>query len=508
MDVIPVQGLEVLDWGQLGYGEALGRQVTSVEERIAGSSPDRLVLVEHPPVVTIGRSGSLDDLRIPEQELEREGVELYQVDRGGMATLHGPGQLVAYPIIKLKQGELHLYLRTLLEAVAAVVRTYGLEPELREGSPGVWVSSGKMASIGIAVRRWVTYHGMALNVNADLEAFRWIVPCGHPGERITSMEQELGFPLDMAEVKENFIAEFRKAFNYPEEPAKTPERARRPAWLTRPASSTAAIDQMEERLRQWGLATVCQSAGCPNLGECFERGTATFMILGTQCTRGCRFCAVDHGAPQHVDPEEPERVARAAQELGLEHVVVTSVTRDDLPDGGAGQFTRTIQHIRRRCPNARVEVLVPDFRGSLAALQGVCRAHPDVFNHNVETVARLYPRVRPRARYRRSLGVLEYAARGGLHVKSGLMLGLGETEREIAETLTDLKRTGCRYVTLGQYLAPSTDHAPVARYVTPNDFERWAETARSMGFKGVAAGPLVRSSYRADEMFGTRHVPS
>lgn len=503
-----MQGLEVLDWGQLAYGEALRRQMALVEERIAGSSPDRLVLVEHPHVVTIGRSGSLNDLRIAEDELEREGVELYQVDRGGMATFHGPGQLVAYPIIKLRQRDVHLYLRALLEAVAGVVRTYGLEPGFREGRPGVWVGSSKIASIGIAVRRWVTYHGMALNVNADLEAFSWIVPCGHPGERITSMEQELGFPLDMAEVKGNFIREFRKAFNYPEEPGKTPKGARHPAWLIRPAPSTAAIDQMGKRLRQWRLATVCQSARCPNLGECFERGTATFMILGTRCTRGCRFCAVDRGAPQHVDPEEPERVARAAQELGLEHVVVTSVTRDDLPDGGAGQFTRTIQHIRRRCPNARVEVLVPDFRGSLVALQGVCQAHPDVFNHNVETVARLYPRVRPQARYRRSLGVLEYAATGGLHVKSGLMLGLGETEREVAETLTDLKRTGCRYVTLGQYLAPSRDHAPVARYVTPDEFERWAETARSMGFKGVAAGPLVRSSYHADEILGAEQVPS
>ena len=209
-----------------------------------------------------------------------------------------------------------------------------------------------------------------------------------------------------------------------------------------------------------------------------------------------------------MDPGEPERVARAAQVLGLEHVVITSVTRDDLPDGGAGQFTRTIDHIRRQCPNARVEVLVPDFEGSLAALQRVCEAHPDVFNHNIETVARLYPCVRPQARYRRSLGVLEYAARGRLHVKSGLMLGLGETEREVAETLTDLKRTGCRYVSLGQYLAPSKDHVPVARYVTPEEFAGWAEATRSMGFKAVAAGPLVRSSYRADEMFKAEHVLS
>ena len=508
MNVIPFQGLEVLDWGPLGYGEALRRQMSLVEERISGSSPDRLVLVEHPHVVTIGRSGSLNDLRISEEELEHKGVELYQVDRGGMATFHSPGQLVAYPIIMLQHRDLHLYLRALLDTVAAVVRTYGLNPELKEGSPGVWVGSGKIASIGIAVRRWVTYHGIALNVNADLEAFNWIVPCGHPNEKITSMERELGYSLDMAEVKERFIKEFRKSFRHTEDAGEDPKRAKHPAWLIRPAPSMAAIDEMTERLRQWRLATVCQSAGCPNLGECFKRGTATFMILGTRCTRGCRFCGVDQGAPQQVDPGEPERVARAAQVLGLEHVVITSVTRDDLPDGGAGQFTRTIDHIRRQCPNARVEVLVPDFEGSLAALQRVCEAHPDVFNHNIETVARLYPCVRPQARYRRSLGVLEYAARGRLHVKSGLMLGLGETEREVAETLTDLKRTGCRYVSLGQYLAPSKDHVPVARYVTPEEFAGWAEATRSMGFKAVAAGPLVRSSYRADEMFKAEHVLS
>lgn len=508
MDAIPFQGLEILDWGPLGYGEALQRQMALVEERIAGSSPDRLVLVEHPHVVTIGRSGSLNDLRISEQELEQEGVELYQVDRGGMATFHSPGQLVAYPIMKLQQRDLHLYLRALLDTVAAVLRTYGLEPEFREGRPGVWVGSSKIASIGIAVRRWVTYHGIALNVNAELEAFNWIVPCGHPNEKITSMERESGYPLDMAEVKKHFIKEFGTSFGYTQDTGEDPIRTKHPAWLIRSAPSMAAIDRMTERLREWRLATVCQSAGCPNLGECFERGTATFMILGTRCTRGCRFCAVDQGAPQQVDPEEPERVARAAQILELEHVVITSVTRDDLPDGGAAQFTQTIEHIRRRCPNARVEVLVPDFKGSLAALLSVCEAHPDVFNHNIETVERLYPYVRPQAQYQRSLGVLEYAARDRLHVKSGLMLGLGETEREVMETLTDLKRTGCRYVTLGQYLAPSRDHVPVARFVPPEEFEGWAEAARSMGFKGVAAGPLVRSSYRADEMLKGEQVLS
>lgn len=273
-----------------------------------------------------------------------------------------------------------------------------------------------------------------------------------------------------------------------------------PYWLIRDAPSIPAIDRMERDLRKWELATVCERAQCPNLGECFASGTATFMILGTRCTRQCRFCAVDKGRPERWDPGEPERVARMAQGLGLRYVVVTSVTRDDLPDGGAEQFAGTISEILKRASHASVEVLVPDFKGSVAALQKVCNARPDMFSHNIETVGSLYPRVRPQAHYPRSLGILEYAARQGLTVKSGFMLGLGETEQEVMGTLIDLKRTGCHYITMGQYLAPSRDHVPVSRFVPPQEFDRWAETARSMGFRGVAAGPLVRSSYRAQQM--------
>lgn len=504
MEDFSLRGLELLDWGLLEYGEAFLRQKTLVEERIAGSSWDRLLLVEHPPVVTIGRSGSLEDLHISKKALSQKGVALYHVDRGGMATFHGPGQLVAYPIVKLKMRDLHLYLRTLQHTLASVLRTYGLNPEFRNGSPGVWIGSAKVASIGVAVRRWVTYHGVALNVSTDPQWFNWIVPCGHPDEKITSMEREVGYPLNMAQVKEHFVKAFKSLFGYIKFSSVHQKSSKHPAWLIRPAPDTSPIDRMEERLRRWRLATVCESTRCPNLGECFARGTATFMILGTKCTRRCRFCAVDKGAPQEVDLGEPERVARAAQALGLKYVVVTSVTRDDLPDGGAGQFTRTAHQIRMRCPDVRVEVLVPDFKGSLADLSRVCESRPDMFNHNIETVARLYPRVRPQAHYRRSLGVLEYAARQGLRIKSGLMLGLGETGREVRETLAHLKRTGCRYLTIGQYLAPSKDHVPVARFVPPEEFERWAETARSMRFRGVAAGPFVRSSYLAQEMFESK----
>ena len=495
------KALDIEDWGLMEYGEAFHRQKALVAERLAGSSSDRLVLVEHPPVVTIGRSGSVEDLRIPKEALCQKGAALYQVDRGGMATFHGPGQLVAYPILKLKNKDLHLFLRNLQHTVASVVQHYGLDPELRNGTPGLWVKSAKVASIGIAVRRWVTYHGVALNVSTDPQWFNWIVPCGHPNEKITSMERELGYSLDMAQVKELFVKAFTHLFGYTKSLPPPQKVSKHPKWLTRPAPPLAPMNRMEEKLRRWQLATVCERAHCPNQGECFAQGTATFLILGTRCSRRCGFCAVDKGTPRQLDAGEPHRVAEAAQELGLRYVVVTSVTRDDLPDGGAEQFRRTIESIRKECSGTKIEVLVPDFRGSLVALQNVCQAGPDVFNHNIETVARLYPRVRPQANYRRSLGVLEVAAREGLVVKSGLMLGLGETKREVAETLADLSRVGCQVLTVGQYLAPSKDHLPVARFVPPEEFEGWAEKARSMGFKGVASGPLVRSSYQAHEMF-------
>jgi lipoic acid synthetase len=225
------------------------------------------------------------------------------------------------------------------------------------------------------------------------------------------------------------------------------------------------------------------------------------MILGDRCTRNCRFCAVEKGMPLEVDPHEPERIAVAAEELGLKYVVITSVTRDDLQHGGAKQFAFTIHAVRKRLPTACVEVLVPDFGGQENALRTVCHAKPDMLNHNIETVPRLYSQIRPQAEYQRSLSVLNFAAIRGLKIKSGLMLGLGETEEEIKATLEDLVNVGCRCLTLGQYLAPSRDHAPVIRYISPKEFDTWADIARGMGFIEVASGPLVRSSFRAEEMY-------
>jgi lipoyl synthase len=274
-----------------------------------------------------------------------------------------------------------------------------------------------------------------------------------------------------------------------------------PDWLVRPYVSDPNVGRMETYFDQLKLETVCRSAHCPNMGECFGRGVATFMILGAKCTRRCRFCAVEKGVPEELDADEPERVARAAKSLGLKHIVITSVTRDDLADGGARHFVRTAECIRTHGNDVTVEILIPDFKGSLSALQEVCAVRPDILNHNVETVERLYKTIRPQAGYSRSLGVLEYASMSGLMIKSGLMLGLGETREEIIKTITDLKRVGCSYLTLGQYLAPSKDHIPVERYVSPEEFSELGNIAQEIGIREVMSGPLVRSSYKADMRF-------
>ncbi|MFP4138993.1 MAG: lipoyl synthase [Planctomycetota bacterium] len=290
-----------------------------------------------------------------------------------------------------------------------------------------------------------------------------------------------------------------------EKPARP--RRRLPGWLKRRLPAAGRTDEIRRLLDGLHLATVCDGAHCPNRGECYARGTATFMILGETCTRNCRFCAVDSRDPGPPRADEPADVAEAAGRMGLSYVVVTSVTRDDLPDGGAGHFAATIQAIRRRLPDARVEVLTPDFQGDQAAIRTVLQAGPDVFNHNVETVRSLYKSVRPQADYRQSLDVLAAAGRIGgalgkrIFTKSGLMVGLGETREEIREVLDDLRAVGCDILTVGQYLAPSEAHYPVERFVPPEEFAEIEAEAREMGFKAVAAGPFVRSSYRADEVF-------
>ncbi|VVM08346.1 lipoyl synthase [Methylacidimicrobium cyclopophantes] len=274
---------------------------------------------------------------------------------------------------------------------------------------------------------------------------------------------------------------------------------RKPPWLRAKIPSGSRYDAVRRLVADNRLHTVCESAHCPNLGECWSKGTATLMILGDICTRSCRFCAVHTGRPGEVDWDEPRRAAEAVAAMGLRHAVLTSVARDELPDGGAAVWAATIRAVRERNPDTRIEILIPDFRGKTDDLRIVLAAEPDIVNHNVETVPRLQRLVRPQARYERSLGVLRAAKREGFPTKTGLMLGIGEREEEIASTLREIAEIGVDILTLGQYLRPSMNHLPIDRWVTPEEFASWKELALRLGFRYVESGPLVRSSYHAEE---------
>jgi lipoic acid synthetase len=279
---------------------------------------------------------------------------------------------------------------------------------------------------------------------------------------------------------------------------------RLPDWIR--TKSSTGLHATKQMLRGRGLSTVCEEARCPNIGVCFSKPTAAFMILGSRCTRNCGFCSVESALPlplDQPDPEEPQRVALAARDMGLRYVVVTSVTRDDLHDGGSLHFSRTVMALRQLLPAAKIEVLTPDFRGDPSALKTVLESRPDVFNHNIETVPRLYSVVRPQADYDRSLRVLGAAKRTSpwIRAKSGFMVGLGETFEEVLSLMRDILSAGCDYLTIGQYLRPSKRNIPVVEYVAPAIFEEYRKAALTMGFRGVASAPLVRSSMDAEEMF-------
>lgn len=278
------------------------------------------------------------------------------------------------------------------------------------------------------------------------------------------------------------------------------EIKRKPEWLRVRVHSVKGLETVEGMLRRLNLNTVCDEAACPNRGECFGRKTATFMILGNVCTRNCTFCNVSKGNVQPVDESEPERIAQAVKELGLRHAVITSVTRDDLPDGGAGHFARVIDAVRNIAPGVTIEVLIPDFSGSIEALEKVVKARPEILNHNVETVPALYSEVRPQADYHRSLNVLKNVKNmdKSIYTKSGIMVGLGETEEQVISVMKDLRMVDCDFLTIGQYLPPSAKHHPVIEYIHPEQFKAYEKKAYQMGFLYVASGPLVRSSYMAE----------
>lgn len=284
-------------------------------------------------------------------------------------------------------------------------------------------------------------------------------------------------------------------------PVQEPERKRIPSWIRVRAPINNAVGELKDLLRDHDMVTVCEEASCPNLSECFSHGTATFMIMGEKCTRRCTFCDVGHGRPDPLDKDEPKKLARALQKMKLKYVVITSVDRDDLRDGGAGHFVECIQEARALSPNTKIEVLVPDFRGRMEiALDIMAQALPDVFNHNLETVPRIYKTVRPGSDYQWSLDLIkQFKARNpSVPTKSGIMVGLGETNDEIIEVLKDMRAHDCDMLTLGQYLQPSKFHHPVVRYMPPEEFDELGAIAKDLGFTNVASGPLVRSSYHAD----------
>jgi len=507
----------LIDVGTQAYSRTFGLQKELVEARKLDLVPDSLIQVEHPPVVTLGKFHGSRHLRVPVAFLEERGVAYVQSDRGGDITYHGPGQLVLYPILRLGGGERNVadYLRRLEELGIRVLARYGLRGERAPGMTGVWVGGRKMLAIGVRISRWVTSHGLAFNVDPSLEHFSWIVPCGLEGKEVTSLARELDRPVAMAEVASHFQEAFEEVFGRTltrqapfavreseEERRWAEDRpGRLPPWLKMKLPSGGKFLAVDDAVHRRRLHTVCESARCPNLGECWgDHRTATFMILGNRCTRFCRFCSVPSGRPDPWESDEPERVAEAAAELGLDYVVVTSVDRDDMPDLGADAFARTIRAIRTRRPGVKVEVLTPDFQGREDCVRTVLEAEPDVFAHNVETVPSLYRTVRPGSRYAWSLEVLRTARRlalGAARVKSSLMLGLGESPNEILGTLADLRDVGVEIVTLGQYLRPTPKHHAVVRFLSPSEFLEWKRRGEALGIPWVESGPLVRSSYHA-----------
>jgi len=494
---------KAIDLGLMDYQSAYRLQKEFLEKRKNNKTPDFLLLVSHPPVITVGRTGEAEHVLADRSSLGRKGVDVFEIDRGGDVTFHGPGQIVAYPILDLKEiiRDVHKLMRMYEQVIILLLAEYGIKAGRRDGFTGVWVDGRKIASIGIGVSRWTTFHGFALNVFPEKEYFDLIVPCGIGNVKMTSIAEETGRPVEIPEVKEKLINAFAGVFDMKME--KNIWRQSLPEWLRQKAPCQETFSRTRDILVRWQLNTVCAGAHCPNSGECFSSGTAAFMILGDRCTRHCRFCAVGHKTGlSEPDPEEPLRLANAASELKLRHVVITSVTRDDIPDGGAKHFADTVKQVRAVLPKSTIEVLTPDFKGQVSALKTVIDAGPDIFNHNLETVPRLYPMVSPEADYKRSIGILKEAKKlsgGRITTKSGLMAGFGETTEEILSVMDDLKDAGCDVLTIGQYLRPSPEQLAVIEFILPEKFREYEEQGRKRGFKAVSAGPFVRSSYHAGE---------
>ena len=525
VDEIP---LNLIDCGLADYREVLQQQHELHEKRRAGQVPNTVIIVEHPPVITLGARQSANKLLVSREELAARQIDVVDIRRGGGATAHNPGQLVFYPILHLQELGLGIteYIRKLETIGIELLQQLGVHAHRRQGFPGLWIFSDsslgtgdssaeqratnderratkKIASIGVRVSKGVTYHGMAINIQNDLSIFDLLVPCGLAGVEMTSVLRETGNRHSMSQVKKGLSQLLLRHFSTANERRVTGHEQRRlPPWLYRPLPAGGTFRHTEKVLRDLGLQTICNDANCPNRGECWSRGTATVLILGNVCTRTCRFCSVATGKPAPPDSTEPTRIAEMARQLGLKYLVITSVNRDDLPDGGAAHFRDCIHHVKKQCPEMDFEILTPDFRDCQEkALQILGDALPFVFGHNVETVPSLYPTARAGGDYQRSLKLLQMAKEyyGNIVTKSSIMLGLGETDSEVEQVLKDLRRTGCDRITIGQYLKPSKNSLDVVEYVTPERFDAWKHKALALGFSWVISSPFARSSYFAEQ---------
>ena len=538
--------LRVRRLGRVPYDEALALQ-RALHER---GSDGYLLLLEHPHIFTLGVRGDPAHILVDPASV---GAQVVRTTRGGDVTYHGPGQLVAYPVVAVPTGpsSIPCHVNSVEQVVIDALAELGLAAGRLPGHPGVWVEPDsrlprKICAVGVRVARERSMHGLALNVDPELAWFGRIVPCGIADKAVTSLRAE-GIEAGIGEVADALVRHAVRRWApdgwveeqavsgrpgalpgtlAPAEPRDEDRHAsrpgppgtalrvrlrragvdpdaglaiseRKPEWLRVPARMGPEFHALRRTVRSLDLVTVCEEAGCPNIFECWADGTATFMINGERCTRACGFCLVDTRHPLPLDPDEPGRVAAAVRRLGLAHAVITAVARDDLADGGAAAFAATVAAIRRQSPATAVELLVSDCKGDGDSLGTIFGARPDVLNHNLETVARLQRAVRPSAGYARSLSVLARAKDAALTTKSGLILGMGEEEPEVLGALADLRSVGVDIVTLGQYLRPTARHLPVARWWTPEDFERLADAGREMGFAHVQASPLTRSSYHA-----------
>lgn len=548
--------------GRVAYSEAF-----DLQQQLFAGTDDHLLLLEHPPVYTMGVRAKTEHLLVDPASV---GAEVFQANRGGDVTFHGPGQLVGYPVMNVPgrrgggMADTVAYVTSIEQVVIDTLADLGLEATRLQKEPGVWLDATgdrprKIAAIGVRLSRGRSMHGFSLNVDVDMDWFRHMIPCGITDKGVTSLKAE-GISVSMRDVSDlvskhagrllsrdgtverqdvnwRQLPQDLSAFSRgagPGQPIKVersshrdnnrsakesasgvPVRlkgrladagvsggldvsARKPEWMRVKLKTDQKFLELKKVSRKLELTTVCEEAGCPNIFDCWNEGTATYMLLGERCTRACGFCLVDTQKPQAVDHGEPKRIGQAVAALGLDFVVLTMVARDDLADGGAHIVADTIREIRAGSPEAGVEVLISDLKGNAQSLEAITDARPDVLNHNIETVTRLQRAVRPSAGYARSLTVLARAKASGMTTKSGIIVGMGETFDEVVATMSDLAAIGVDIVTIGQYLRPTTNHLPVHRWWSPDEFEALKRIGENdLGIAHVEASPLTRSSHNA-----------